>query len=68
MTVRANITSRVIRPGQTPPEENEWLDLTIEERIEGVWILSQLCFAWSSTESIEPRLQRSHSHIQRSWR
>lgn len=30
------VTSRVFRPGETPPPDNEWPERTPAERIEGV--------------------------------
>ena len=63
--VRANVTSRIFRPGQLPPPDDEWLERPIEERIAGVWELTKLCHAWSEGVANEPRLQRSISRIQR---
>lgn len=62
------ITSRVIRPGQRPSEENDWRDSTPAERIEAVWTLTKLCLAWTTDDPDEPRLQRSVSRVQRTWR
>jgi len=62
---RKNITSRVIRPGELPPEEHEWGYATPEERINAVWELTLLCLAWQRDQADEPRLQRSVSRIQR---
>jgi hypothetical protein len=59
------ITSRVIRPGDSNPDSRYWHDATPEERINGVWELTLLCLAWQSNHGREPRLQRSISRIQR---
>ena len=63
--LRNGITSRIIRPGEPLEEHNEWLDKTIEERLEGVWILTQIAWAWNSDATHEPRLQRSVSRVHR---
>jgi hypothetical protein len=38
-----NITSRIIRKGDPQPEEQEWENATLEERINAVWELNRLC-------------------------
>jgi hypothetical protein len=55
----------VVRPGQQIPPDDEWLDSTIEERIDAVWQLTKLCYAWNQETAAEPRLQRSVGHVQR---
>jgi hypothetical protein len=67
-SLRKNVTSRVIRKGQSLPEENEWENSTPEERINAVWELTLLCLAWQKDQAREPRLQRSISRIQRPGR
>jgi hypothetical protein len=62
---RKNITSRIIRNGDFPPENHSWDRVTPEERIEAVWNLTLLCLAWRSDQFDEPRLQRSVSRVQR---
>lgn len=63
---RKNITSRVIRPGDPlPPEEQDWENTTPAERMNAVWELTLLCLAWQKGQPSEPRLQRSISRIQR---
>lgn len=67
------ITSRVIRPGEPEPSgQEDWLDATPDERIEAVWTLTKACMAWEGDErgedSGEPRLQRSVTRVQRTWR
>ena len=64
-SLRKNITSRVIRPGEPRPEEHEWENSTPEERINAVWELTLLCLGWQGDQADEPRLQRSVSRIQR---
>lgn len=65
---RDDMTSRVIRPGDPGAVDNEWLDKTVEERIEGVWTLTRILMAWNNGGNHEPRLQRSVSRVHRSWR
>lgn len=65
---RKNRTARVIRPGDPPPDDCAWETATPEERINAVWDLTLLCLAWQGDQSVEPRLQRSVSRVQRSGR
>jgi hypothetical protein len=67
MSHRRQVTTRVIRPGESPPEERDWLEATPEERIEAVWTLTKACLGWEGQEADEPRLERSVSRVQRSW-
>jgi hypothetical protein len=62
------VTSRVIRPGQPAPQDDDWLERTPSERIEGVWTLTRILSGWNAEDSREPRLRRSVVHVQRSWR
>jgi len=62
------ITVRVIRDGQTESMNDDWIGCSPEERIEAVWTLTKLCFAWNSELPNEPRLQRTVTHVQRSTR
>ena len=62
---RANVTSRVIRPGQSPPPDDGWQRASVEERIAAVWELTKLCWAWRDESGDEHRLQRSVVRIQR---
>lgn len=62
------ITTRVLRNGQAEPRENEWLNYSPEERIEGVWMLTRLCLSWNNDLINEPRLQRTVTRIQRAQR
>jgi hypothetical protein len=62
---RAIITTRIIRPGQDAPPDDDWLDRTVEERIEGVWTLTKLCHAWVEEDAGELRLRRTVGRIQR---
>jgi hypothetical protein len=56
---RKKITSRIIRPGDPVPDQQDWRSATPEERMNAVWDLTLLC------QVDEPRLQRSISRIQR---
>ena len=62
------ITTRIRRPGDPGPEEDEWAGTTVEERIEAVWQLTLECLAWQGQEADEPRLQRSVVRVQRPGR
>ena len=62
------ITSKVLRNGQAEPREDEWLNYSPEERIEGVWILTRLCMGWNNDLTDEPRLQRTVTRVQRTQR
>ena len=64
-SIRTDITSRIIRPGQDVPPEDDWLDRTMEERIAAVWELTKLCHAWVEDGAGELRLRRTFSRIQR---
>ena len=59
------ITSRVIRPPESEPYQDEWLNYSPEERIEAVWTLTKACMQWNAVSSDEPRLQRTVTRIQR---
>jgi hypothetical protein len=61
-------SSRVVRPGQPMPVEDEWLGSSVEERIAAVWELTRMCYAWNKDDPGEPRLQRAVSHVQRARR
>jgi hypothetical protein len=58
------ITTRVFRAGEPPPED-DWIGLSVAERIDAVWELTRQCLAWNQTGTDEPRLQRSVSRVQR---
>jgi len=62
---RKKITSRIIRPGDPVPDQQDWRSATPEERMNAVWDLTLLCLTWQSNQVDEPRLQRSISRIQR---
>lgn len=64
----SSITSRVIRPPETEPLENDWLNYSPAERIEAVWTLTKACMQWNAVSSDEPRLQRTITRIQRPQR
>lgn len=63
--LRGDITSKIIRPGDTIPEDTYWDQFTAAERMDAVWDLTLLCLAWRPNRDNEPRLQRSISRIQR---
>ncbi|MEE8587475.1 MAG: HepT-like ribonuclease domain-containing protein [Acidobacteriota bacterium] len=58
------ITARIVRPGEASASEEDWLDCSVEERLEAVWTLTKICHAWTGSAG-EPRLQRSISRVQR---
>jgi hypothetical protein len=62
------ITTKVFRNGEAETGENEWLNCSPEERIEGVWILTRLCMDWNNDLIDEPRLQRTVTRVQRAQR
>ncbi len=64
---RANrrMTSRIVRPGQDEPADLDWQGMSIEERMQAVWELTKLCYAWTDDDPSALRLQRSVVHIQR---
>jgi hypothetical protein len=62
------IKVRVIRNGLPEPPDTDWSMASPEERIEGVWTLTELCLAWNKLSPGELRLQRSVTRIQRAQR
>ena len=62
------INVRVIRDGMAEPPDDDWSNATPEERIEAVWTLTELCFAWNKLSASEPRLQRTVTRLQRAQR
>jgi hypothetical protein len=62
------IKVRVIRDGLPEPPDNDWLNDSPEERIEAVWMLTELCMAWNKLSASEPRLQRTVTRLQRAQR
>jgi hypothetical protein len=71
VTARATsrqVTSRVIRNASALPADSDWEAATPTERIAAVWELTRQCLAWNRKGDDEPRLQRSISRVQRSWR
>jgi hypothetical protein len=65
---RGNVTSRIIRPGQPVPQDDDWLACSVAERVAAVWILTKLCHAWRQEGVSEPRLHRALSSVQRPHR
>jgi hypothetical protein len=53
---RRRIWTRVISK-RSRPFRNDWAGTSPEERVEAVWLLSKLCYAWNSNQFDEPRLQ-----------
>jgi hypothetical protein len=62
------ITVRIIRGGLPEPPDNDWTKASPEERIEAVWMLTELCFAWNKPSASVPRLQRTVTRVQRAPR
>jgi len=62
------ITVRVIRNGLPEPPNDDWSMASPEERIEAVWMLTELCMAWNNPSSSVPRLQRTVTRLQRAQR
>jgi hypothetical protein len=62
------ITTRVVRNGLPEPPDNDWSGATPEERIEAVWMLTELCMAWNNPSTSVPRLQRTVTRLQRTQR
>ena len=62
------ITVRVIRDGLPEPPDTDWSKVSPEERIEAVWMLTELCFAWNKPSTNVPRLQRTVTRVQRAQR
>ena len=60
--------SRITRPGEAAPSENDWASSTPSERIAGVWELTQQCLAWNREGVDEPRLQREITRVIRRGR
>ena len=65
---RRNVTSRIIRPGQPIPLDDEWLACSVAERVLAVWTLTKQCYEWRRESVSEPRLHRDISKVQRSHR
>jgi hypothetical protein len=62
------IKVKVIRNGLPEPPDNDWLLASAEERVEAVWILTKLCFAWNNPSDSEPEFQRTVTRVQRARR
>ncbi len=65
--IRKGVTTRVIRPGDKTDDDDK-VDSTMEQRIEAVWQLTLLCYAWNKEDTVEPRLRRTVSRVQRKGR
>jgi len=59
------ITVRVIRDGLPEPPDDDWSKATPEERIEAVWMITELCIFWNNPSTMVPRLQRTLTRVQR---
>lgn len=62
------MSAKVVRGGQDEAAENEWMDASPEQRIEAVWTLTKICLEWNGNSSLEPRLQRTVTRLQRAQR
>jgi hypothetical protein len=62
---REQITVRVIRDGAPEPRDDDWAMASPEERMEAVWMLTELCLAWQKSSASVPRLQRTITRLQR---
>ena len=65
---REQIKVRVIRGGAPEPQDDDWSMASPEERIEAVWMLTELCLAWNKPSTSVPRLQRTITRLQRAQR
>ena len=63
-----SVESRLLRPGEAAPSDNDWSSSTPSERIAGVWELTQQCLAWNREGGEEPRLQRDVTRVIRKGR
>lgn len=57
------ITVRVIRNGEPEPPDDYWSKATMEERIEGVWILTRLCIEWNNPSGSVPEFQKTVTRL-----
>jgi hypothetical protein len=64
-TPRQQMTVKVIRDGSPEPPDDEWLNTSPEERIEAVWMLTEICLAWNRPSPSVPRLERTVTRVQR---
>ncbi len=62
---RGTITTRVVRPGEAEPPDQDWRRLTPAARIEAVWELTKLAYAWTGKDLDALPLQRSVTRVQR---
>jgi hypothetical protein len=51
--------TRLLRPGDVEPLDRSWLDTGRAERLDGVWFLTRLGYAWQGKDLDAERLQRS---------
>lgn len=65
---REQIKVTVIRDGAPEPWDDDWSMASPEERIEAVWMLTELCLAWNNPSASVPRLQRTITRLQRAQR
>jgi hypothetical protein len=65
---REQITVRVIRNGLPEPPDKDWSKFSPEERIEAVWMLTELCLAWNNPSTDIPEFQRTVTRVQRARR
>ena len=55
---RPGATSRVIRPDEPMPKDDDWADQTMAERLEAVWSLTRTAYGWTHGDA-EPRMDKS---------
>lgn len=58
------ITSRLVRSGDSCPVDDDWRALSPSDRISRVWTLTKLCAGWGEPKH-ELRLQRAVGRVQR---
>ena len=57
------ITVRVIRNGLPEPPDMDWSIATPEERVEAVWTLTKLCWAWNNPSMDEPKMRNDITRV-----
>jgi hypothetical protein len=61
---RRQATTRVLRAGEPEPPDLHWQGLSLDERIEEVWNLTKLAYAWRGEDLDALPLQRSVTRVQ----
>jgi len=62
------ITVRVIRNGLPELPDTDWRMATPEERVEAVWTLTKLCWAWNNPSEDEPTMRKDITRVIRGKR